>query len=139
MQFQKVAVLRCSDSRVLIELVFDQGLGGIFALHVARNVLDMLTMLMPTRQKDTFLVRGSFRPVKFEVVGVEPGEFVIVAPDTVIPCEGEPVKRDDEERLDDVGCDDIGGCKKAMAQIREMIDLSLRHPQLFRNLGVKPP
>ena len=46
------------------------------------------------------------------MVGVDPGEFVIVAPDTVIHCEGEPVKREDEERLDDVGYDDIGGCKR---------------------------
>merc|ERR1712194_100910 len=45
----------------------------------------------------------------------------------------------DEEKLDDVGYDDIGGCKKAMAQIREMIELPLRHPQLFKTLGVKPP
>ena len=28
------------------------------------------------------------------------------------------MKREDEERLDDAGYDDIGGCKKAMAQIR---------------------
>merc|ERR1719517_236464 len=35
--------------------------------------------------------------------------------------------------------DDIGGCKKAMAQIREMIELPLRHPTLFKTLGVKPP
>merc|ERR1712072_524705 len=50
-----------------------------------------------------------------------------------------PVKREDEEKLDDVGYDDIGGCKKAMAQIREMIELPLRHPALFKNLGIKPP
>merc|ERR1712072_883608 len=50
-----------------------------------------------------------------------------------------PVKREDEEKLDDVGYDDIGGCKKAMAQIREMIELPLRHPALFKTLGVKPP
>jgi len=93
----------------------------------------------PARQGDLFLVRGGFRPVEFKVVGVEPGEFVIVAPDTVIHCEGEPVKREDEEKLDDVGYDDIGGCKKAMAQIREMIELPLRHPALFKTLGVKPP
>merc|ERR1712241_472164 len=37
------------------------------------------------------------------------------------------------------GYDDIGGCKKAMAQIREMIELPLRHPTLFKTLGVKPP
>merc|ERR1712176_108853 len=93
----------------------------------------------PVRQGDLFLVRGGFRPVEFKVVGVDPGEFVICAPDTVIHCEGEPVKREDEEKLDDVGYDDIGGCKKAMAQIREMIELPLRHPTLFKTLGVKPP
>merc|ERR1711972_650896 len=93
----------------------------------------------PARQGDLFLCRGGFRPVEFKVVGVEPGEFVIVAPDTVIHCEGEPVKREDEEKLDDIGYDDIGGCKKAMAQIREMIELPLRHPTLFKTLGVKPP
>lgn len=93
----------------------------------------------PVRQGDLFLVRGGFRPVEFKVIGVDPGEYCIVAPDTVIHCEGEPVKREDEERLDDVGYDDIGGCKKQMAQIREMIELPLRHPQLFKTLGVKPP
>merc|ERR1712151_85333 len=93
----------------------------------------------PARQGDLFLVRGGFRPVEFKVVGVDPGEFVIVAPDTTIHCEGEPVKREDEEKLDDVGYDDIGGCKKAMAQVRELVELPLRHPALFKTLGVKPP
>merc|ERR1719324_1927990 len=93
----------------------------------------------PARQGDLFLCRGGFRPVEFKVVGVEPGEFCIVAPDTTIHCEGEPIKREDEERLDDVGYEDIGGCKKQMAQIREMIELPLRHPALFKTLGVKPP
>jgi transitional endoplasmic reticulum ATPase len=26
--------------------------------------------------------------------------------------EGEPIKREDEEKLDDIGYDDIGGCRK---------------------------
>merc|ERR1711937_812740 len=93
----------------------------------------------PVRQGDLFLVRGGFRPVEFKVVGVDPGEFVICAPDTVIHCEGEPIKREDEERLDDVGYDDVGGCRRQMAQIREMIELPLRPPTLFKTLDVKPP
>ena len=93
----------------------------------------------PVKQGDLFLVRGGFRPVEFKVVAVEPGESCIIAPDTQIFTDGEPIKREDEERLDDVGYDDIGGCKKQMAQIREMIELPLRHPQLFKTLGVKPP
>lgn len=62
-----------------------------------------------------------------------------MCPETEIYCDGEPLKREDEERLDDVGYDDVGGCRRQMEQIREMIELPLRHPQLFKTLGVKPP
>lgn len=110
--------------------------GNLFETYLKPYFLEAYR---PCRQGDLFLVRGGFRPVEFKVVGVEPGDFCIVAPDTMIHCEGEPVKREDEERLDDAGYDDIGGCKKQMAQIREMIELPLRHPALFKTLGVKPP
>ncbi|CAB4280750.1 unnamed protein product [Prunus armeniaca] len=53
----------------------------------------------------------------------------IVAPDTEIFCDGEPIKREDEERLDEVGYDDVGGVRKHMAQIRKLVELPLRHPQ----------
>ncbi|KIM75852.1 hypothetical protein PILCRDRAFT_13228 [Piloderma croceum F 1598] len=58
---------------------------------------------------------------------------------TIVP--GDPVKREDEEtNLADVGYDDdIGGCRKQMAQIRELVELPLRHPQLFKSIGIKPP
>lgn len=93
----------------------------------------------PVYEGELFLVRGNFRPVEFKLVGVDPSPYCLVAPDTVIHCEGDPIKREDEEKLDDVGYDDIGGCRKQMAAIREMIELPLRHPTLFRTLGVKPP
>lgn len=54
-------------------------------------------------------------------------------------CDGDPVKREDEEKLDEIGYDDLGGVRKQLAMIREMIELPLRHPTLFRTLGVKPP
>ena len=38
-----------------------------------------------------------------------------------------------------VGYDDVGGVRKQMAQIRELVELPLRHPQLFKTIGVKPP
>ena len=37
------------------------------------------------------------RAVEFKVIETDPAPFCIVAPDTVIHCEGEPVKREDEE------------------------------------------
>ena len=97
------------------------------------------------------------RTVEFKVIETDPSEFCIVAQDTVIHTgtwflflllnqsspsfvEGDPVKREDEEsNLNDVGYDDIGGCRKQMAQIRELVELPLRHPQLFKSIGIKPP
>lgn len=93
----------------------------------------------PVKKGDTFLVRGGFKAVEFKVVETDPGDFCIVAPNTMLFDEGEPVKREEEEKLDGAGYDDIGGCRKQMALIREMIELPLRHPQLFKTLGVKPP
>lgn len=109
--------------------------GNLFETYLKPYFLEAYR---PVRKNDLFMVRG-FRPVEFKVIGCEPGDFCIVAPDTIIYCEGDPVKREEEERLDDAGYDDIGGCRKQMAQIREMIELPLRHPALFKTLGVKPP
>ena len=42
------------------------------------------------------------RSVEFKVVETEPSPYCIVAPDTEIFMEGDHIKREDEERLDDV-------------------------------------
>ena len=44
------------------------------------------------------------RSVEFKVVETDPEEYCIVAPDTEIFCEGDPIIREDEDKLDDVGC-----------------------------------
>lgn len=110
--------------------------GNLFDLFLKPHFLEAYR---PVRKGDLFLVRGGMRAVEFKVVETDPSPYCIVAPDTVIHCEGEPVRREDEDRLDDVGYDDIGGVRKQLAQIRELVELPLRHPQLFKSIGVKPP
>ncbi|KLO05487.1 AAA ATPase, partial [Schizopora paradoxa] len=111
--------------------------GNIFEVYIKPYLLEAYR---PVRKGDTFLVRGGMRPVEFKVIETDPAEYCIVAQDTVIHTEGDPVKREDEEaNLADVGYDDIGGCRKQMAQIRELVELPLRHPQLFKSIGIKPP
>jgi transitional endoplasmic reticulum ATPase len=110
--------------------------GNLFDVYLKPYFLEAYR---PVKKGDLFIVRSAMHPVEFKVVETDPSPYCIVAPDTVIHCEGEPVKREDEEKLDDVGYDDVGGCRKQMAQIREMIELPLRHPTLFKTLGVKPP
>ena len=74
-----------------------------------------------------------------KVVEVDPPEFGIVMEKTILFTEGEPINREEEDANSGVGYDDIGGCDKQMKNIREMIELPLRHPGLFKHLGVKPP
>jgi transitional endoplasmic reticulum ATPase len=110
--------------------------GNLFDVYLKPYFLEAYR---PLKVNDLFLVRNAMHPVEFKVVAMDPGPYGVVAPDTEIHCEGEPVKRADEESANDIGYDDIGGCRRQMAQIREMIELPLRHPALFKTLGVKPP
>lgn len=111
--------------------------GSLFDVYLKPYFLEAYR---PVCKGDLFQVRGGMRAVDFKVVETDPTPYCIVAPDTVIHCEGDPIKREDEEEaLNEVGYDDVGGCRKQLAQIKEMVELPLRHPQLFKALGIKPP
>lgn len=45
-------------------------------------------------------------------MAVEPGEFGIVSSETVLFTEGKPIVREDEDSNNDVGYEDVGGCRK---------------------------
>ncbi|KAG8496214.1 hypothetical protein CXB51_009521 [Gossypium anomalum] len=63
-------------------------------------------------------------------------QYCVVAAGTEFFCEGEPVRREDEDRLDEVSYDDVGGIKKQITQIRELVEFPLRYPQLFKSIGL---
>ncbi|KAM0852114.1 hypothetical protein ACQ4PT_051981 [Festuca glaucescens] len=129
----------CEEAKVRMNKVVRKNLrvrlGDIVSVHQSY----FLEAYRPVRKGDLFLVRGGMRSVEFKVIETDPAEYCIVAPNTEIFCDGEPIKREDEERLDEVGYDDVGGVRRQMAQIRELVELPLRHPQLFKSIGVKPP
>ncbi|KAJ1437756.1 cell division control protein [Ochromonadaceae sp. CCMP2298] len=98
----------------------------------------------PLKMGDTFIARGGMRTVEFKVTdinteGDEAAEYCIVGEDTEILCEGAALGREEDERLSEIGYDDIGGCNRQLAQIRELVELPLRHPQIFRSVGIPPP
>ncbi|GLU11859.1 hypothetical protein SLE2022_285790 [Rubroshorea leprosula] len=138
-----VSVQQCPDAkygkRVHILPIDDtiEGItGNLFDAYLKPYFLEAYR---PVRKGDLFLVRGGMRSVEFKVIETDPEKYCVVGPDTEIFWEGEPVRREDEDKLDEVGYDDVGGVRKQMAQIRELVELPLRHPQLFKSIGVKPP
>ena len=131
----KKKILQCTDvkyGKKVHVLPIDDTIEG-----VTGNLFDtflkpyFLEAYRPVRKGDTFLVRGGMRSVEFKVVETDPSPYAIVAPDTEIFCEGEPIRREDEERLDDVGYDDVGGVRKQM--VRKKLEFFF----VFRGRGRK--
>ncbi|RZN49948.1 AAA family ATPase [archaeon] len=76
--------------------------------------------------------------IRFVVVSTNPGGIVQVSNTTEI--EVIPEAREmPEATLPSVTYEDIGGLKDEINKVREMIELPLKHPELFDRLGIKPP
>jgi transitional endoplasmic reticulum ATPase len=76
--------------------------------------------------------------IRLVVVSTAPRGLVYIDENTEVelrPTYEEPK----EARRADVSYDDIGGLGDATDQIREMIELPLRRPELFQRLGIDPP
>ena len=84
----------------------------------------------PIHKGDTFMVRGGMRAVEFKVIETDPHPFCIVAPETVIHCACEPIKREEEEdALNSIGYDDVGGCRKQL--VSNNIKIILKFCKVF--------
>ena len=77
--------------------------------------------------------------IRLRVVSTQPKGIVQVAQDTQIELLPEYVEVAETPRRADVTYDDVGGLGDTIRQVREMIELPLKHPELFSRLGIDPP
>ncbi|HEC88091.1 MAG TPA: AAA family ATPase, partial [Thermoplasmata archaeon] len=66
-----------------------------------------------------------------------PSEAVIIDPSTEIKMSEKIAK--EEMKIPRITYEDIGGLEEAIKQVREMIELPLKHPELFEKLGIEAP
>ena len=77
---------------------------------------------------------------RFVVVNTEPKGIVRIGDITELEILHElPPSMKLEKRIPAVTYEDIGGIKHIINKVREMIELPLRHPELFERLGIEPP
>ena len=83
---------------------------------------------------------GMSRRIYLGVASITPAtEAVIMTSETNVQISDKPwedVKAADVKRI---SYEDIGGLNEEISRIREMIELPLRHPELFKRLGIEPP
>jgi len=97
---------------------------------------------------ETFAGEGDDKQtIRWKVLEVEPeaanpveAARGTVTSATTIFTDGDPLGDAEASASDDVvGYEDIGGLDRQMSIIRELIDLPLRHPKVFDEVGIRPP
>ena len=80
-------------------------------------------------------------PLTFAIARVVPKGIAIVTDSTEIELKETPYEPEKgrREAVTDVHYEDIGGLDRELQLVREMIELPLRHPELFERLGIEPP
>jgi len=91
----------------------------------------------PATRGDTLLIMMLGHSVPFMVVNTRPNGIVKIAPTTEISIMSEPVP--ELEMPSRTTYEDIGGLEEEIRRIREMVELPLRHPEIFQRLGIDPP
>src|SRR3989344_3038175 len=79
-----------------------------------------------------------FQQIKFMVVSTTPNVPCIINEGTEIVLNPKAVEIG-EENVPDVTYEDIGGLTEEVKKIREMVELPLKHPEVFDRLGIEPP
>lgn len=82
-----------------------------------------------------------FGDLKFIVADTTPRkEIVIITKETEIEFNPQAVElREDEIISLGINYEDVGGLEEEIKKVREMIELPLKHPEIFEKLGIEPP
>ncbi|WP_461865333.1 CDC48 family AAA ATPase [Thermococcus sp.] len=92
------------------------------------------------------VVRGDYvkigilgQELTFVVTATTPAGIVQITDFTDFTVSEKPVKEVTKRAVLGVTYEDIGGLKEEIQKIREMIELPLKHPEIFEKLGIEPP
>ena len=93
----------------------------------------------PINKGQQIRVETVSNPLNFVVLSTSPTGPVFVGKSTAINLKDEIVDESKLKGSPKTTYEDIGGLRREIELVREMIELPLRHPELFQKLGIDPP
>ncbi|MFA4953306.1 MAG: CDC48 family AAA ATPase [Candidatus Pacearchaeota archaeon] len=81
---------------------------------------------------------GGITQIRFLVVNSNPNQPVIISENTELTLSSKAVEISDE-KIPEINYEDIGGLSEEIKKIREMVEIPLKHPEIFEKLGIEPP
>ena len=120
-----------------VDLVYD--IKEIPPDYVESLVREYFSENYPVREGDVLRIGIFDRILNMQVVSVRPrAEAVLITPNTEIRAKAGEIGAAGRF-VPRVTYDDIGGLKEEIRKVREMVELPLKHPELFEHLGIEPP
>ena len=81
---------------------------------------------------------GGVTQIKFLVISTNPNQPVIITENTEVTLNPKAVELSDE-KIPEITYEDIGGLTEEIKKIRELVEIPLKHPEIFERLGIEPP
>ncbi|VVB82808.1 VCP-like ATPase [uncultured archaeon] len=81
---------------------------------------------------------GGISQIKFMVISTTPNHPTIITENTEVVLNSHAVELTDE-KIPEITYEDLGGLNEEIKKIREMVELPLKHPEIFERLGIEPP
>ena len=103
-----------------------------FANFVKNRLIDRTFV-----EGDTTSVMMLGHSVQFTVAKMQPQGIVKMTHDTTLKILTEPAA--ETKGVPRITYEDLGGLEEEIQRIREMVELPMRHPEIFQTLGIDPP
>jgi len=91
----------------------------------------------PVSAQDTVFIPILGRAIPFKVTSTKPVGTVVVQHSTILGIAEKPTG--EAAGASQVTYEEIGGLAEPIQRIREMVELPMRHPEIFKRLGIDPP
>ncbi len=81
---------------------------------------------------------GGMTQIKFMIINTSPSQPVVITENTQVALNPKAVEIT-EENIPEITYEDIGGLSEEIKKIREMVEIPLKHPEIFERLAIEPP
>ncbi|MDD1733728.1 MAG: CDC48 family AAA ATPase, partial [Methanothrix sp.] len=95
--------------------------------------------ILPIMSSGAHPFMGRMEAVPLVVTETHPGDVVVICEKTEIVLLEKPVKSVGSVKATGTTYENVGGLRSEVQRVREMIELPMKHPEVFQKLGIEPP
>ena len=95
--------------------------------------------ILPVMSSDSLPFIGRMETIPLVIIDAEPEGVLVISERTEIQLMEKPAKGFGSVKATGTTYENVGGLRTEVQRIREMIELPMKHPEVFQKLGIEPP